>query len=520
MKLLLAVLALVVAFALANPTLPDVYVMKGEIRIPTAEVIEPFTVWNDKPNNRQKVVYYNGMDEMIHRNDLGYTESYYAYMASETKCDRTNGNVAFEFFLFDNKSFQYFQNAGTKVVRGMTADVYEYSAHQWGSVYTIYSIFMVNNKPVRFSILGGTSDTTFEILEFTTGSIPESAFAPSMPQISCKSQSASEFASKHVLNIANPNVDTAMIEAGLFLDYAKNHNKTYDVSEHESRRTAFINNLLFVESHNRAGKGYTLAINKFSDMTDAEFKKIMLPKIDLSTAEELEELELNTFFRNSAPNRVDWREKGKVTPVRDQAMCGSCWSFAASAVLESQMLIKHNKNIHLSPQSLMDCSWEYSNSACNGGIPGNAMLFAKQKGIGDNEKYGHYLMNEGHCHLSASNKEDITVAGVYRISNNADAIKQTLASYGPLTVLINATPRTFNKYHEGVYDDATCVGDPSHLDHAVTLVGYDTDAATGKEYWIIKNSWSPLWGDKGYVKIAIKDNRCGVTDQVAIGVLA
>ncbi|KAM2223445.1 hypothetical protein PS2_017370 [Malus domestica] len=37
--------------------------------------------------------------------------------------------------------------------------------------------------------------------------------------------------------------------------------------------------------------------------------------------------------------------------------------------------------------------------------------------------------------------------------------------------------------------------------HTVTVVGYGRCNITGKEYWIIKNSWGNKWGDKGFAKI-------------------
>lgn len=53
-------------------------------------------------------------------------------------------------------------------------------------------------------------------------------------------------------------------------------------------------------------------------------------------------------------------------------------------------------------------------------------------------------------------------------------------------------------YHsEGVYRNKKCALKPSQLNHAVILVGWGEDKATGESYWIVKNSWSKFWGDDG-----------------------
>lgn len=69
-----------------------------------------------------------------------------------------------------------------------------------------------------------------------------------------------------------------------------------------------------------------------------------------------------------------------------------------------------------------------------------------------------------------------------------DALKVICATVGPLAVSINAAPRTFQLYGDGIYDDEDC--NRETLNHAMLLVGYTP------EYWILKNWWGQNWGEK------------------------
>ena len=73
----------------------------------------------------------------------------------------------------------------------------------------------------------------------------------------------------------------------------------------------------------------------------------------------------------------------------------------------------------------------------------------------------------------------------------------------------------FQFYKEGVFN-TTC---GSALDHGVLAVGYGFDEPSGMNYFLVKNSWGPMWGDQGYFKISMFQSEegdmgmCGILNQ-------
>ena len=67
-----------------------------------------------------------------------------------------------------------------------------------------------------------------------------------------------------------------------------------------------------------------------------------------------------------------------------------------------------------------------------------------------------------------------------------DQIKEFLYETGPLAIALNAD--YLSSYTGGIVDYTSSKCPKSGINHAVTLVGYGTDASSSMDYWIVKNS--------------------------------
>lgn len=97
----------------------------------------------------------------------------------------------------------------------------------------------------------------------------------------------------------------------------------------------------------------------------------------------------------------------------------------------------------------------------------------------------------GQCRYNVASRSNVFVDSYVSVTTNNEISLQTaLATKGPVSVALYVT-NNYKSYASGVFIDNTCpYGD---INHAVTLVGYDTDAS-GNEYYILRNQWGTSWG--------------------------
>ena len=292
------------------------------------------------------------------------------------------------------------------------------------------------------------------------------------------------------------------------------YGKLYEDDLEELRRyTIWQSKRVYVNEHNSHANrfGYTLAINTFSDMSNDEinthYKGLKM------VTQQFADFNVSTtrLFKSdpkfNAPQSLDWREVGAVTPVKNQKQCGSCWSFSATGAIEGQHYLKTNQLVSVSEQNLIDCSRGYGSLGCNGGNPIQAFAYVRDNGGIDTEGSYPYEGDEGTCRFSSSSV-GATVSGYVQIPTSESALLEAVTTIGPISVAIDASHSSYQLYHSGVYYEPLCSS--SNLDHAVLVVGYGTQ--DGQDYWLVKNSWgSEDWGMDGYMMMARNmNNNCGI----------
>lgn len=126
------------------------------------------------------------------------------------------------------------------------------------------------------------------------------------------------------------------------------------------------------------------------------------------------------------PESIDWRQKGAVAAVENQASCGSCYAFSAVTGLESLHFNKKGQLVKFSEQQLVDCSGDYGNQGCNGGWMHWCYDYIAANGITTAAKYP-YVGYEQSCNY-APEMEAFRNAGYAFVSTlSKNAMKEAVS---------------------------------------------------------------------------------------------
>ena len=296
-----------------------------------------------------------------------------------------------------------------------------------------------------------------------------------------------------------------------FSNFQDRFSKRYEnLQELESRFQTFRSNLKNIILHNLDYRqNFTMGINQFTDLTPEEFKAKYVGGLKT----EVGSYGCKSFSSDAvgAPASIDWRTNGAVTSVKDQGQCGSCWTFSATGAIEGAWAVSKGQLIDLSEEQLVECAtgMQYGSHGCSGGQMEGAFKYVIEHGQCALSAYP-YTSGNGQSGSCQSCQPVAHVSSCSDVNPNDQISLKAAVAQQPVAIAIEADTRYFQSYSSGVLTSSSC---GTTLDHGVLIVGYGTE--NGIDYWLVKNSWSTTWGDKGYVKIARSDSTndagiCGI----------
>eukprot|EP01103_Thecamoeba_quadrilineata_P014994 TRINITY_DN4603_c0_g2_i1.p1 TRINITY_DN4603_c0_g2~~TRINITY_DN4603_c0_g2_i1.p1 ORF type:complete len:376 (+),score=72.35 TRINITY_DN4603_c0_g2_i1:74-1201(+) len=304
-----------------------------------------------------------------------------------------------------------------------------------------------------------------------------------------------------------------------FKDYVRDFRRHYKSNEYNYREQIFNERLENIKKHNQDGtKSWKKGVNQFSDLTDEEFRRYLgYNKQWKFSTQPTNQVELTMIEKplNVLPDSVDWRDNGIITAVKNQGQCGSCWAFGTVESVESYWALATGRLQDLSIQQILDCTANPDDcggfGGCNGGTAELAFdQLVNQGGLSAEWTYPYksfYGFNETCDFNETITPPEAVLTGYTKLDTNSySQVMNAIAYNGPLAINVDAS--AWSDYESGIFNGCN-VTNPD-IDHVVQLVGYGNDP-NGDAYWLVRNSWSPDWGEDGYVKLPrASDAPCGV----------
>ncbi|KAL4429749.1 hypothetical protein ABPG74_004386 [Tetrahymena malaccensis] len=281
--------------------------------------------------------------------------------------------------------------------------------------------------------------------------------------------------------------------AQLWSLWKKTYHKRYaDPDSEQYRIQVFTQNLDFVKQDTTG----TMGITRFFDLTDEEFEATYLTEKETQGGEPVAQ-----DIPIDPSTNINWVEQNKVTAVKQQGGCGSCWTFSATGAVESALIIagKAEQTIDLSEQQLIDCCGKsYGNNGCHGGNKDQAFRYIESNPITTESNYPYKQLEQPCNQTKAAQNPNYLISSYKQVDASTKALAEALQTQ-PVAISVDAT--YFKYYTSGIFSKCN---NNTH-NHAVLLVGFQENA------WIVKNSWGTQWGENGYIRLK-NGNTCGLAN--------
>ncbi|MDD8021453.1 MAG: C1 family peptidase, partial [Acidobacteriota bacterium] len=209
------------------------------------------------------------------------------------------------------------------------------------------------------------------------------------------------------------------------------------------------------------------------------------------------------------PASYDLRTMNKLTSVKNQGGCGSCWAFATYGSLESFLMPGEVRDF--SEQHLID-NHGFDYGPCDGGQINMSMAYLARWGGPVSEADDPYISGSGGVGVISypvrKHVQEVMLIPGRSTATDNDLIKAAIMNYGAVYTSMSWVDASYNSTYKTYYNSGTSGGG-----HAVAIVGWDDNfdaakfntAPPGNGAFIVKNSWGSSWGDHGYFYVSYYD---------------
>jgi C1A family cysteine protease len=252
-----------------------------------------------------------------------------------------------------------------------------------------------------------------------------------------------------------------------------------------------------------------------SPLDRSHLKGVKLPRTVLTaavTGDEYPVVEGQDAGPGPLPGTYDLRTLGRVSPVKNQGSCGSCWAFASYGSLESTLL--PGVLLDLSENNLKN-THGFDLAPCGGGNADMSTAYLARWSGPVEEAADPYSPSGSQSPagiLPREHVQEVSYLPARAQSLDNVNIKAAVRDSGAVYTSLYWTSSGYNSTSRSYWYNGT-----SPSNHAVAIVGWDdawdrnrfSPPAPANGAFIVKNSWGSSWGSGGYFQVSYFDSRIG-----------